>query len=144
MIVREHDMREGQAGAGFVQDRAAVVGQAVAERYASQRQADAAADVEAPAAGTAANGQVVRAETFDVQVLGDGQLAARERDRLAIEAGIKDDAITTAGGGDLRPQRSWPAVVIVQHGQGTEDGAIFESFKARHERRPRTDWPPAP
>ena len=54
------------------------------------------ADVKDPAVVVAADGQHAGAGPLDVQALADGQLAAGQGDRLAIEAGGEHDRIAIA------------------------------------------------
>ena len=69
--------------------------------------------------------------------LGDGQLAAGQRDGLAREAGIECDRVATGRGGDRGPQRPRPTVMVVEDREGAEKGPVFEPFEPRLEPAPR-------
>src|SRR5262249_2953570 len=104
----------GERQVAQIQDRAAVtgedgraaIGEAVGHRHPGDGDGQAGADVEDPAGVVAADGQLVRARSFDVQVLGDGQFAAGQRDGLALETGGEVDGVATLGGGDFAAQRA--------------------------------------
>src|SRR5207302_8193069 len=94
------------------------------------------ADVKYPAGVVAADGQQTGARPLDVQALADGQLAAGQRDRLAVQARCEDDRVAAVGFLDRVPQRPRPLVERVQDGQGAGSGAVFEDFEPRREGPP--------
>src|SRR5207237_2318665 len=87
-----------------------------------------------PAAGIAAGTELARPGPFDVQALLDRQLPLGQRDRLPIEAGIKDNRIPLVGGGDHRPQGSArPIIGGARDRERAEYSSIFEGLQPRHE-----------
>ncbi len=129
-----HDVLGERQRAVPVQDgAAAVVGhdEAVGDGQAGDGRRHAAADVEDPAGTAAADGQSAGPGAFDVQVLGDGQLAARQRDGLAVQALGELDRVAAVGRGDRGPEGPGPAVEVVQDRQGAEDSPLLEPFEPR-------------
>ena len=76
-------------------------------------------DVEDPVGIVAADGQQAGAWPLDIEAFLDRQLVAGQRDRLAVEAGGKDDRVAALRAGDGIAERARPFVERVQDGQGT-------------------------
>ena len=108
---------------------------AVGDGQAAHADGCPAADVEDPAGVVATDGQLVGAQAFDVQTLGDGQLAAGQRDGLTGEAGIEGNGIAALGGGDGVAQRSRAAVGVTHDRQGAGQVAAFQRFQPGPEPR---------
>src|SRR5262245_2565648 len=89
-----------------------------------------------PAGVIAADGQQTGARSLDVEVLLDGQFTAGQSDRLACEAGRKDDRVVAVRGVDGVSQRAGSAVEVVQDRQRAERGPIPEKLKPRSEQVP--------
>src|SRR5262249_50526266 len=140
LVMRENVVSEGERS--FVPDAGTagvVIGSAIwcdpslCDRESCNGGAPALADVEDPAAVIAADGQQARSRSLDVELVIDLQLAAGQRDRLPVEAGVKYDHVAAHGIVDRIPERSRPAVQVVQDRQGAEDGPVFEDFESRVE-----------
>src|SRR5262249_50135099 len=90
LVVAEDVVVEVDGGAGLVHDAAAALlggigralGAAVGDGQTGDGHGRPALDVEDPTGVVAADGQLVGAQPLDVQVLGDSQLAAGQRDGL--------------------------------------------------------------
>src|SRR5262249_61241647 len=91
------------------------------------------ADIKDPVGVVAADGQETGTRPFDIQTLANGQFAAGQDNRLAVEAGGEGDGVAAVGVLDRGPQRASPAVEVVGHGQGAEDGTFLEPFQPRSE-----------
>src|SRR5690348_5342380 len=70
----------------------------VGDGQAGDRDGEPLADVERPEPVAAADSQQAGPRTLDVQVLTDRQLAASQRNGLAIETGGEDDGVAAFGG----------------------------------------------
>src|SRR5262249_2119573 len=105
LVAGKHVVGEGE-GAADNQDTAAAEASAQALRDGQASDGDGVAlrDIEDAVGAVAANGQQACPWSLDVQVLVDGDLVRRERDGLAVEAGIEDDRIAAVGAGDRSPE----------------------------------------
>ena len=106
---------------------------AVGDGQASDRDGEPLANVKDPELIVAADDQQASAGPLDVQAVVDRQLAASQRDGLAVQAGSKDDRVAALGGFDRVPQRPSPTIKIIRDRQRTRNGAVFEEFKPRQE-----------
>src|SRR5262249_18217438 len=139
-IVGEDIVGEGQ-GAAHVQDAAAAGAgsQPVFNRQAGNGDGDrllVLADIKDPAGLVAADGQQAGARSFNIHALAYGQLAAGQRDGLAVQAGSEDDGVAILGLADEVAQRPGTLVQGVGDRQGAENRAVFEYFEPWHERPP--------
>src|SRR5262249_38354971 len=134
----------GERQAAEIQDPAAdagengraAIGQAVRHRHPGEGDGHAGTDVEDPAGTTAANGELLRARSFDVQAFADGQLAVGQPDGLAEEARSEVDGVTALGGGDLAAQRavaSDAGVEVAGHRECAGHGPVFQGFEPGHD-----------
>ena len=141
-IAGEGHGAEVQGGTAFVQDATPAaldvpLDKAIRDRQAGDGHSRPASEVKDPAGGIAANGQFLRAQPLDVQVLGDRQLAVRQGDRVACELLGELDRVAGTGAGDHGAQRPTGAIVErARDRQRAEYGAIFEGLQPRHKARP--------
>src|SRR5262249_40530420 len=121
------DIVTERQGAADVQDASAGAnGFAAASQTIFNRQAGdgdrnrflVLADIKDPAGVVAADGQETGTRPFDIQTLANGQFAAGQDNRLAVESGREDDRVAAAGSLDRGPQGAGAAVEVVGHGQG--------------------------
>src|SRR5262249_43393383 len=110
--------------------------QAVGDRQPGDGDRDPAADAEDPALVVAADGQLVGTRALDVQALADRQLAAGQRDALAVQARVEDDLVAVLRIGDRLAQGPRPAVGVGQDGERAGYDSTFECQQLRHEGRP--------
>src|SRR5262249_52513688 len=135
LVVRQHVPGQCQTAAGVHDGAAAVAPEdpAIGERQPGDGDRHAAADGKDLAGLVAADGQLVGPQALDVEALGEGQLAASQRDGLAVEAGVEDDLIPALGGGDHCPQRPVAAVGWARDRPGARYSPLFEGFDLRQE-----------
>ena len=110
----------------LVENATAVLGVAAADHEAGNRNdRRCARDIEHPAQSARAYGDLP-SRPFDGQALGNRQLAARQTDGLAAQAGGEVDGLTGLRSGDGGAERPRSAVGRTGHGHRAQDQPAFQ------------------